>query len=210
MTNILTKIKNYYRPYFENRNWYKFSLYSCIMVALIFFDIFTKIGVYNLFLAKFGVIHDGINSSDYYTGFGLFRIMLSFNKGAAFSFLSSNSFGLYFLPILSLVMFLALLYLYIVYFDKLPEFGLLAGVLLLSGCFGNMVDRFGRLANNPLYYRGVIDFLDVSHIFTFFKAIFNIADVCVVAAFVTIIIGLIHLGINTLLHNKYIENDQQI
>ena len=201
MNNMITKIKNYYRPYFVNRNWIKFSIYTSIMVLLVLFDVFTKIGVFNLY-------SKGLRNETYAV-FGLVRLRLAFNKGAAFSFLSGNGFGLYFLPILSLVMFIALSYVYVVYFDKVPEFVILALVLLLAGCFGNMVDRFGRVANNPLYYRGVIDFIDVSHIFNF-NAIFNIADVCVVASFVTIALGLIYFGINSLIHKKYIENEQQI
>ena len=211
MTNIIERIKKYYRPFFVNRNWIKFSIYSCIVVLLILFDVLTKIGVFNLFASELGIENIKlVNSSNHTAAFGLIRIRLSFNTGAAFSFLSTSEFGLYFLPLLSLIMFLVILYFYVVYFDKVPEFVILALVLILAGCFGNMVDRFGRVANNPLYFRGVIDFIDVSHIFTFFNAIFNIADVCVVASFVTILLGLIHFGINTLLHKKYLENEQPV
>ena len=204
MNNMLTKIKKYYRPYFQYRNWIKYSIYTSIILLLVLFDILTKIGVYHLYIDKFGSIPDDVVriNSNLYSFFGMINIRLSFNTGAAFSFLSNDSFGRFFLPLLSLVMFIVLFYFYTVYFDRIPEFGLLAFVLILAGCFGNLVDRFGRLANNPYYYRGVIDFIDVSHVFRF-NAIFNIADVCVVASFVTIILGLIYIGINTMLIKKH-------
>ena len=81
-------------------------------------------------------------------------------------------------------MFIALFYFYTVYFDFMPNMIKLILVLMSSGCFGNMVDRFGRLSGNMYNKNGVIDFIDVTPMFPFFRAIFNVADVCVVASFV--------------------------
>lgn len=203
MNNMLDKLKSYFKPFFMYRNWTKYAVYTSIMISLVLFDVFTKIGVFHIYLDKYGEIPQNVSSidSNIYSFFGMIHIRLSFNTGAAFSFLSNEAIGKILLPILSLVMFIVMFYFYTVYFDRIPEFFILALVLIISGCFGNLVDRFGRLAQNPYYFRGVIDFIDVSHIFPF-KAIFNIADVCVVASFVTIIFGLIYMGINTILVNK--------
>ena len=117
---MLTKIKNYYRPFFQYRNWIKYSIYTSIILLLILFDILTKIGVYQLYIDRFGSIPDDVVriNSNLYSFFGMINIRLSFNTGAAFSFLSNDSFGRIFLPLLSLVMFIVLFYFYTVYFDN--------------------------------------------------------------------------------------------
>ena len=53
-------------------------------------------------------------------------------------------------------MFIVLFYFYTVYFDFMPNMIKLILVLMSSGCFGNMVDRFGRLSGNMYYKNGVI------------------------------------------------------
>ena len=49
MKEIINKIKNYYRPYFKNRDWLLYSVLTTIIVLLILFDVFSKIGVYHAF-----------------------------------------------------------------------------------------------------------------------------------------------------------------
>ena len=141
--------------------------------------------------------------------FGLMNIRLVFNTGAAFSaFSSGSSFANVFLPLLSLIMFIVLFYFYTVYFDFMPNMIKLILVLMSSGCFGNMVDRFGRLSGNMYNKNGVIDFIDVTPMFPFFRAIFNVADVCVVPSFeATIIYGIYYLIIYYL--NKKNQNNIQ-
>lgn len=212
MNKFVKKIKDYYRTFFVGRNYIEFWLFTSIIVLLILFDVFTKIGVFNYFKNIYDArgiefIPGGHYIKDSYPAlFGLINIQLSFNLGAAFSsFGGSPEFAKVFLSLLSLVAFLVLSYVYVVYYNKFPKFIILALILLISGCFGNMVDRFGRLANNYYYKYGVIDFLDMSPILPFFRAIFNVADVCVVASIVTLLLGGINTGIIYILERKRIN-----
>ena len=212
MREIISKIKNYYRPYFRNRDWLLFSILSSLIIILILFDVLSKIGVYHAFSDVINghvVLKQDYQYMSYKALFGLMNIRLVFNTGAAFSaFSSAPSFANVFLPILSLIMFIVLIYIYIVYFDFMPNMVKLFLVLISSGCFGNMVDRFGRLSGNKYYRNGVIDFIDVTPMFPFFRAIFNVADVLVVASFVTAIIYGIYYLIIYMLNKKQLETSQ--
>ena len=95
-----------------------------------------------------------------------FNLVLAYNKGAAFSFLASQSgWQRYLLAGISLAMSLFLIYL----LKKHPGQKLFcwAVALLLGGAVGNLIDR--------VLYGHVIDFLDF-HVAGWHWPAFNVAD----------------------------------
>ena len=95
-----------------------------------------------------------------------FNLVLAYNKGAAFSFLASQSgWQRYLLAGISLAMSLFLIYL----LKKHPGQKLFcwAVALLLGGAVGNLIDR--------VLYGHVIDFLDF-HVAGWHWPVFNVAD----------------------------------
>jgi signal peptidase II len=100
-----------------------------------------------------------------------FNLVLAYNKGAAFSFLASESgWQRYFFTAISVAASLFLIYL----LKKHPTQKLFcwAVALILGGAVGNLIDR--------VMYGHVIDFLDF-HIGTWHWPAFNVADstICV-------------------------------
>ncbi|NLW89330.1 MAG: signal peptidase II [Clostridiaceae bacterium] len=102
---------------------------------------------------------------------GFFSITHVKNTGGAFSFLSDQGWGIYFLASMSLVISMILIVVIFKLRNKNMFWIRLAATVLASGSIGNMIDRFA--------YQSVVDFLmfDFGR-FTF--PIFNFADMCIV------------------------------
>lgn len=106
---------------------------------------------------------------------GLLTLRLIFNPGAAFG-LGQNS-----TIVFSIVSILVLLGVVVLLVPRIRHRGwALALGLLIAGVCGNVTDRLLR-PPAPLFGH-VVDFLQIPY----FPAIFNVADVCVTAAAVTI------------------------
>ena len=129
-----------------------------IAAAIIVCDQLTKIGASKL-LAHKGFIK--------LTSF--FNLVLAYNKGAAFSFLSTQGgWQRYLFTALSLGVSIFLVYLLNKHAGKrLFAWGI---ALILGGAVGNLIDRFA--------YGHVIDFLDF-HVGRWHWPAFNIADVAI-------------------------------
>ena len=106
---------------------------------------------------------------------GLLRLQLIRNPGAAFSM------GEDFTVVLTLVAMAALLFVLLWLLPRTRHLGWAVGLgLLLAGILGNLTDRLMR---PPGPFHGhVIDFLQVPNF-----AIFNVADICITFAAITII-----------------------
>lgn len=106
---------------------------------------------------------------------GLLTLQLISNPGAAFS-LGEN-----FTPVLTLIAIAALVFVLGRLLPRARHAGWVVGLgLLLAGIAGNLTDRLFR---PPGVMRGhVIDFLQLPHF-----AIFNVADMCITFAAITII-----------------------
>jgi len=110
---------------------------------------------------------------------GWFTVQLLFNPGAAFSL--GEGFTIAF-AILSLIALIALLALIGPRANGRLE-NIVAG-LLMAGVAGNLTDRIVR---PPAPFHGyVVDFLGIKHF-----AVFNVADMCITAAAVTIVIAML-------------------
>lgn len=106
---------------------------------------------------------------------GLLTLQLIRNPGAAFSM------GEAFTPVLSLIAVAALVFVLVRMVPRARHVGWVCGLgLLLAGILGNLTDR---LVREPGFLHGhVIDFLQLPNF-----AIFNVADMCITFAAVTII-----------------------
>ena len=110
---------------------------------------------------------------------GLFQVQLLFNTGAAFSL------GEGFTVVFALLSLTALIVLLVLIGPRAR--GSLENVvvgLLIAGVAGNLTDRIVR---PPAPFHGyVVDFLGIKYF-----AVFNVADMCITAAAVTIVIALL-------------------
>ena len=137
----------------------------CVMGLLLVLDIGTKLGVY---FALGGV--DGANI-EVIPNF--FWIYLTFNKGAAFSFLANATAGRIILSILSILGSGISIYYLVKNFKTLNIYYRIALYLFIPGCTGNLIDRV-----NIYHTDGVIDFLKFK-LFGFYNfPVFNFADMC--------------------------------
>lgn len=108
----------------------------------------------------------------------LLSILLVHNTGAAFSILSGNQVFLIIIGILALVALLLFVY----QGDNYSDYEIFAYSLLFGGILGNLIDR--------IFYGYVIDFISLTFVGYNFP-IFNIADMCIVASVILIIIKVI-------------------
>lgn len=108
----------------------------------------------------------------------LLSILLVHNTGAAFSILSGNQVFLVIIGILALVALLLFVY----QGDNYSDYEIFAYSLLFGGILGNLIDR--------IFYGYVIDFISLTFVGYNFP-IFNIADICIVASVILIIIKVI-------------------
>lgn len=163
-------------------------IFSSIMLFLFLVDLITKVSMYNA-LEKYIIYspnsHPYVNRS--FTAIpGLFDMTLVFNNGAAWNMLADQK---WILSILSILGSLAILYVYIFYFNRLNRIYKSALILMFAGCFGNMIDRIGFWANAGIYKYGVIDFIQ----FHFWKSfpVFNFADAYLVIGIIVLIVAVI-------------------
>ena len=134
-----------------------------ISAIVILLDQLSKITISRLF--AFGESH---------TVTSFFNLVLAYNKGAAFSFLATQSgWQRYFFTALGVVAAVVIIYLLKRHAGQ--RLFCWALVLILGGALGNVIDRVA--------YGHVIDFLDF-HIGTWHWPAFNVADsaICVGAA----------------------------
>lgn len=99
---------------------------------------------------------------------GFFNLVLVYNPGVAFGFMS-NWDSIYRIAVISLISVFAVSFLLYLYFESYREsfYGSMAIVLILSGAIGNIIDRV-RLSM-------VVDFLDF-YISGWHWPAFNLAD----------------------------------
>lgn len=102
---------------------------------------------------------------------GFFNLVLTYNRGVAFGFMSdwSEPFRLVVISLTSVMAFSLLIWMYVKTYRsyKLHSFAI---ALILGGAIGNIVDR--------VRYSAVVDFLDF-HINTYHWPAFNVADSCI-------------------------------
>lgn len=114
-----------------------------------------------------------------------FNFTLSFNKGAAFSFLSNSGvWAQWFLTTVAIVISAVI----IVWLYRLPKDEKLTAIMLsliLGGALGNLIDRF--------IYGAVIDFLDFHYQYYHWPA-FNIADSAICIGTIGLILTLFFSG----------------
>lgn len=130
---------------------------------------------------------------------GFIDFNLTYNTGAAFSFMDDSTL---FLAFLSLIASIAIIYVILKYttYDKDKLLHISMG-LILGGCVGNLIDRFMTVFK---IRRGVIDFIDIYIGSWHFPGTFNLAD-----AFLCIGVGLIILDIILGEIKNYKSNKQQ-
>ena len=113
---------------------------------------------------------------------GFFYITYVKNTGGAFSLLSQRSWGIYLLSALSIIIVILLLYAINRFSHDVYRWVRVAIAVLCGGAIGNLVDRVLEGA--------VVDYLMfVFGSYTF--PIFNLADICIVVASVSLAIMLI-------------------
>lgn len=105
-----------------------------------------------------------------------FSIQYYVNRGAAWSFLSTKSWGIYVLSVISIIASIILTIIVIRIKNKKLRFPL---SLVLIGAIGNMIDRVFR--------QGVIDFISLQF-GSYFFPVFNLADMCLVIGLVWTVI----------------------
>ena len=150
----------------------------CVMGLLLALDISTKLSVY---FALGGV--DGANI-EVIPNF--FWIYLTFNKGAAFSFLANAAAGRIILSILSILGSGISIYYLVKNFKTLNIYYRIALYLFIPGCTGNLIDRVG-IYQTP----GVIDFLKFRLFNSYDFPVFNVADSCLTISIIVFIIAFI-------------------
>ena len=105
----------------------------------------------------------------------LFKLTLVHNEGAAFSILSDNRIFLIAIGVFALL----LISVYVNTRDNQTDFDIFTHSLLVGGILGNVIDRIVR--------GYVIDYISFSF-GKFSFPVFNLADVCIVASIILIIL----------------------
>lgn len=133
----------------------------------------------------------------------LLKFHLSFNKGAAFSFLSGKSWAQTFFIILTFIA-LALILSYFVFKivkKQKPSWWIAVALsLMFAGALGNLIDR--------LSFKMVRDFILLFYDTDIFPAIFNVADVCLVSGVITMCFYLLFIDKDGLFKKKPKEEEE--
>ncbi len=159
---------------------------TCLILAvgIIVFDLLTKYFVV-LFSVDFVVIPY------------LLKFELTYNTGAAFSFLGDKDWARTFFIILTSIVCLIILSVYIFFYikkRKISKWVAVAGSMIFAGAVGNLVDRI---------FLGVVrDFIFVFYKTRIFPAIFNVADVFLVIGVIMLIIYLFFLDNDAIFRKK--------
>lgn len=112
---------------------------------------------------------------------GLLKFKLTYNTGAAFSFLGGKSWAIYFFAVLTILVLILILSVMVIWIYKKKKPSKWLGValaLVFGGGLGNLVDR--------LWLGKVRDFIFVFYNTDIFPAIFNIADIGLVVGVIMI------------------------
>lgn len=117
-------------------------------------------------LSKHGMLHD-LGEYGSQTLLPWLNFSITYNTGAAWSFLAEQKWGIYLLTACSLIASLILVAYFYSYRQKLDVAVRLALTLLIAGSVGNLIDR--------IYLGKVIDFIDF-HIANWHFPTFNLAD----------------------------------
>ena len=134
----------------------------------------------------------------------LLKFKLTYNTGAAFSFLSSESWAMTFFIIITIITLLLILGYFIfnvVKKRKVSKWLLIALSLVFSGALGNMIDR--------LLFQKVRDFIFVFYNTRIFPAIFNVADMSLVVGVIMICIYLLFLDKDAVFKKKNKQTEPQ-
>jgi len=138
-----------------------------LAAAIVLIDQLTKIAIERAF--DYGDVHP-------VTGF--FNLVLTYNRGAAFSFLASASgWQKHFLTVVGIGASLFILYLLARHGSQ--KLFSLALAMILGGAIGNVIDR--------LAYGHVIDFLDF-HVGGWHWPAFNVADSAIVGGAILLVV----------------------
>ena len=183
----MKKVADFFKKVFSRENLKKFyRTYIWLMVLLFVIDIVTKWVVFNHYGLEAMV--EGRRSDT-----GAIQVIKNFcyiggsiNDGAAFSILSGSRVLLLLISLVMTGLFIAY---YVSQYKKLDT-GYKVGIaLMISGAFGNLIDR-AFYWPNITGFGGVIDWI----IFKFGGwefAMFNIADSCLVIGIAVVIIKMI-------------------
>jgi signal peptidase II len=146
--------------------WKRMLPWVALASVIVLIDQLTKIAIERAF--DYGDVHP-------VTGF--FNLVLTYNKGAAFSFLASASgWQKHFLTVVGIGASLFILYLLARHGSQ--KLFSLALAMILGGAIGNVIDR--------LAYGHVIDFLDF-HVGGWHWPAFNVADSAIVGGAILLV-----------------------
>ncbi|MBR3805141.1 MAG: signal peptidase II [Clostridia bacterium] len=127
----------------------------------------------------------------------LVKFKLSYNTGAAFSFLSGKSWAQTFFIILTVASLLAVVCFFafkIIKKDRMSKWVGVALSLIFAGALGNLIDRISM--------GKVRDFIFLFYETDIFPAIFNVADVCLVSGVITLCFYLLFIDKDGLFAKK--------
>lgn len=132
----------------------------------------------------------------------LLKFKLTYNTGAAFSFLGEYSWSITFFAVLTITVLIGILT-YMVYNavkkKKISKWLAISFALTFGGALGNLVDR--------LWLKKVRDFIFVFYNTDIFPAIFNVADIALVVGVIMICVYLLFLDKDAIFKLKKEEKD---
>lgn len=132
----------------------------------------------------------------------LLKFKLTYNTGAAFSFLGEHSWAIKFFAILTIIVLVGIIA-YMVYNfvkkNKISKWLAISLALTFGGALGNLVDR--------LWLGKVRDFIFVFYNTNIFPAIFNVADIALVVGVIMICVYLLFLDKDALFNFKKEEKN---
>ena len=135
----------------------------------------------------------------------LLKFKLSWNDGAAFSFLSDVDWAQTFFKVFTIILLVALLgwVVYNVIKKKKPSKWLAVAIALcVGGAIGNLIDRF--------IFDKVRDFIFLFYNTDIFPAIFNVADIALVVGVIMICIFLLFLDKDAIFAKKEVSEDSVV
>ncbi len=132
----------------------------------------------------------------------LLKFKLTYNTGAAFSFLGEHSWAITFFAVLTIIVLIGIIA-YMVYNiikrNKISKWLAVAFALTFGGALGNLVDR--------LWLNKVRDFIFVFYNTDIFPAIFNVADIALVVGVIMICVYLLFLDKDAVFKFKKVDKD---
>lgn len=132
----------------------------------------------------------------------LLKFKLTYNTGAAFSFLSDKKWAMTFFIVLTVITLLAILAYFafnVIKKRKASKWFLISLSLVFSGALGNLIDR--------IMLGKVRDFIFVFYNTDIFPAIFNVADMALVIGVIMVCFYLLFLDKDALFKNNKKDSD---